>query len=183
MDAEKPAPAPIKTLGLVLLAMSTTATANPACHGKLAFLQAYAGSYESQELLSEPDVTRHLENLPVTVLKHLRKNLNVSGPVDLVSCHLVVTGNAVSGGGNEDAIIDIDLFSGAVVAGLHASIRTDVYAADPDYRHLPIAVRDWLAVVADRFLNRVHPPLRMRLLSLPERPIQSMESTHKLRKK
>lgn len=44
------------------------------------------------------------------------ENLDVAGPVALVSCHLFVSGNAVMRGSEEDAIVDVDLFSDTVVA-------------------------------------------------------------------
>jgi len=48
----------------------------------------------------------------------LRRSLVVRGPVDPVSCHLVLEGNADHRGGSENAILDVNLHSGAVTAAI-----------------------------------------------------------------
>ncbi|MDE2148772.1 MAG: hypothetical protein KGJ55_02820 [Gammaproteobacteria bacterium] len=152
-------------LGAGLLTVSATAAAAPTCHGKLASLQVYAGGYDGRKLLAEPAVAVPLTKLLGPALRQLQKTLDVAGPVDLVGCNLVVAGNAQMKGGEEDAIVDINLYSGAVAAGIQSGRRIRIYAADADYSHLPIAVRDWAVVAATGFRYRARPPANTLLVS------------------
>jgi hypothetical protein len=138
---------------LVLVAISFNAAA--ACSGKLANLQSYAGNYRAtSDLLAAPELATLLQRLPGDEATHLTRNLDVSGPVMLVNCHLVVSGNAPHMGTEQDAMLDVDLVSGTVIAAIHGGGRIDIYTlADPasgapGWNALPRSMREW-AVRAD----------------------------------
>ncbi|HET7563297.1 MAG TPA: hypothetical protein VFJ87_13045 [Rhodanobacteraceae bacterium] len=137
---------------LVLAAISFNAVA--ACNGKLANLQSYAGKYSANaDLLATPELATLLQRLPGDEATHLRRNLDVSGPVKLLNCHLVVSGNAPHMGTEQDAMLDVDLTSGTVMAAIHGGGRIDIYvladhSTTPRWDALPRGLREW-AVRAD----------------------------------
>jgi hypothetical protein len=138
---------------LVLALMPFTAQA--ACAGKLASLQSYAGKYlATDNLLAAPAVAVLLQRLPENERARLKRNLDVSGPIELSGCHLVVSGNAAHMGTEQDAMLDVDLVSGTAIVAIHAGGRIDVYvlvdqrAASPRWDSLPRRLREW-AVRAD----------------------------------
>lgn len=113
----------------------------------------YAGHDTGERnLLAAPAVAAGLAHLTPAVRQYLVRNLDVGGPIDLVGCHLVLTGNAPHLGGEQDAILDLDLYSEALTVAIHARGRIDIYVDNrptaPAYRDLPDAVRQW-AVLAD----------------------------------
>ncbi|MBS0317919.1 MAG: hypothetical protein JSR49_12410, partial [Proteobacteria bacterium] len=79
---------------------------------------------------------------------------DVTGPVQLDACHLVLSGNAAHMGTEQDAMLDVDLASGTVIAAIHSGGRIDIYtvadpaAAAPGWDALPHTLREW-AVRAD----------------------------------
>jgi hypothetical protein len=91
-----------------LLLLSCTLLVTPASVADVAggksLLQKYAGSYDTDALLSEPVVRISLEWLLGSEMKHFTHNLNVHGSVDLISGSLSLSGNAAHGGGAEEAV-------------------------------------------------------------------------------
>lgn len=155
----------------VLVFALTLAQTVHACSGKLARLLPYAGGYHASALLAEPVVARPLERLLGPELGHLRRNLVVAGSVDLVSCDLVVLGNAEHAGGEENAIVAVDLDTGSVSAAILSRGPIDVdidpagAPAGSGYDRVPLAVKNWLAVVYTRFYFRSRPPAAARLVT------------------
>lgn len=142
-------------LAAVLLAGLLPATASAACAGKLSMLQPYAGQYLADHgLLDAPALAAVLQRLPAGERLHLRRNLDVSGPIELAGCHLVVSGNAPHMGTEQDAMLDVDLASGTVIAAIHGGGRIDIHvladpgAPTPRWDALPRGLREW-AVRAD----------------------------------
>jgi hypothetical protein len=141
---------------LMLLAMAVLPfPAAAACSGKLADLQSYAGkSGVIDDLLSAPAIATRLARLSAQTRQHLERNLDVSGPMQLTGCHLVASGNAPHMGTEQDAVLDVDLRSGTVVAAIHARGRIDIYvladpgAHSPRWDALSRSLREW-AVRAD----------------------------------
>ncbi|HEX5353384.1 MAG TPA: hypothetical protein VFW60_04835 [Rhodanobacteraceae bacterium] len=146
---------------LVLAALPLTAAA--ACSGKYASMQSYAGkSIYATHFLDTPLVAARLAQLPGKTRLHLKRNLDVSGPLKRVDCHLVVTGNAPHMGTEQDAMLDVDLDSGTTIAAIHGGGRIDVYvlaepAAGKPWPSLPRDVRAW-AVKADMGFPAQAPP-------------------------
>lgn len=150
-------------LALLLWGLAgASANAAAACTGKLAALQSYAGKYLSDaDPLDAPSLAAVLERLPDDEIAHLRRNLDVSGAVELVDCHLVWVGNAPHMGTEQDAMVDVDLVSGTLVAAIHGGGRIDVHVVAepgtvPDWEALPLEVRMWV-VRADMGFPRQQP--------------------------
>lgn len=137
----------LATLLLSLAAIAFNASA--ACGGKLAELQSFAGKYPAHaNLLDAPALDAILARLPGSEALHLKRNLDVSGPAELSGCHLVLSGNAPHMGTEQDAMLDVDLVSGTVIAAIHGGGRTDIYVlADhpptPRWDALPRKLREW----------------------------------------
>lgn len=137
----------LAALWLMLAAISLNASA--ACSGKLASLQSYAGKYLSHaDLLAAPALDAILARLPGDQRQRLQRNLDVSGPIQLSDCHLTVAGNAPHMGTEQDAMLDVDLASGTVIAAIHAGGRIDIHviadhATTPRWDALPPSLREW----------------------------------------
>ncbi len=162
-------------IAAAFLAVLLPFTAAQACskNGKLAGLMHYAGSTRDDfptALDDDPAVQARLQGLPTPVRAHLKRNLDVRGPVDLVSCHLVLSGNADHMGGEENAIIDVNLYSGAVTAALlsHGSINIyldkDPTAGTGYTAAVPPAVRRWAALAGTGFHADEHPPRKTQVI-------------------
>lgn len=84
------------TAVLALATLPITATA--ACTvkgGGTSPMLGYAGNHVGEKnLLAAPTVAAHLERLPPHVRQHLDRNLDVAGEINLIGCHLVLSGNA-----------------------------------------------------------------------------------------
>jgi hypothetical protein len=136
---------------IALIAASPAASA--ACSGNLASLQSSAGSRTAEtNLLATPPIAARLAALP----RRLRDLVHRSagGTIDLVGCHLVVSGSTPHRGGDEASIVDVDLASGRVTVATHSHGVTDIYldrgagAQRGSYADVPAAVRTW-ALLAD----------------------------------
>jgi hypothetical protein len=152
---------------LALLAVSSTA--NAACSGRFAHLKSFAGEYPDR-FLKNPVVQSRMSRLMGAELAHLKRNLLATPPVALIDCELVVEGNAPHQGGNQNAILSFNLYSGimtvAILDGDRVLVRTTKhrYRDWSNYSHLPAHVRDWIYVAADHFHSRGHPPSNVVLL-------------------
>lgn len=134
-------------------------------------MQAHTGEYRSAKVLGDPVINDALKRLLGPELAHLQRDLHVSGPVALIYCDLVVSGNAEHLGGEENAIVAIDIHSGAVAAAIMSQGKIAIYAdtgktmAGTAYEEaVPLAIKDWLAVIYTKFYFRSHPPANARLL-------------------
>lgn len=161
----------------MFLALVTAVPAMAVCtsHANGADLMKYIGTNYGdlpKTLDADPAVYDRLRRLPPAVLAHLHRNLEVRGPVDLVSCHLVVNGNAAHEGGMENAIVDVDLYSGEVTAALLSQGRITLYVsrganANAAYNTLPTSVRWWAAMAATGFEAADHAPPATEIVAVP----------------
>ncbi|MDP9422113.1 MAG: hypothetical protein M3Q19_04650 [Pseudomonadota bacterium] len=155
---------------LAMLAASTTAEA--ACPGQFAKLTSLAGGPRDQ-FLTHPAVSQRMTRLMGQELTHLKKNLSVAGPVALIHCELVVEGNAPHKGGEQNAILSFNLYSGittvAILDGRRVVLRSTLHRhrAPDNYSHLPAHVRDWIFVAANSFRSRGKPPANVTILPPP----------------
>jgi hypothetical protein len=139
------------------------ATPAVACTGELASLTRFAGG-DSGSFLAEPAVGSRISALMGRKVAHLRTNLSVAGPVALIDCELVVQGNARHGGGEQNAILSLDVYSGIMTVAILDRERILVWStphrsrSPGDYSHLPAHVRDWIYVAAGGFRSRGQPP-------------------------
>lgn len=152
-------------LFLLLLSLAVLAAhAQEACPGTHAHLLAYAGTYQTQQLLAEPAVAAALAHLVGAELAHLHSNLSVTGSIDLIGCDLVIAGNADHAGGIEQGIVAVRLYDGKVAAAMLTEGRIDVYVEGADYFAVPLSIRDWLAVVSTELRYRFELPPNARQL-------------------
>ncbi len=146
------------SLAVGVMLCLTMARAEPVCPGQWSRLVVYAGSYDADRLLHDPAVAAALTALLGSELPHLRRNLDVRGAVDLRSCELVIAGNAPHAGGEENAILSINLYRGTLAAAILSGGQITIYRESGDYASLPIGIKDWVAVAAAGFEYRLKPP-------------------------
>ena len=157
---------------LLALAGVLACTGAYACSGKHADWVRYAGTRDQHKLLAEPLVVAQLRRLPASVRRHLLRNLAVTGSIDLVSCDLVIAGNAEHMGGAENAIVDINLYSGTLSAAILSRGRIDIYAdtagmpAGMAYDAVPLSIKDWSGLAAEAFRVRMRPGRSTRVVPL-----------------
>lgn len=144
--------------------LPASALAQPACPGPLAHLLPYAGTYQTDQLFADPAVAAALQRLLGPAVDHLRRNVSVTGTVDLVACNLVISGNAEHQGGLEQGIVAINLVTGAPAAAIQTQGRIEVYVEGTDYFAVPLSIRDWLAVVSTELRYRFELPANARQL-------------------
>lgn len=157
-----------------LMALPSMALAGPRCSGELSRLMTYAGSYEADQLLDDPQVSTALKALLGPELEHLKRNLDVHGPVGLRGCELVLEGNAPHAGGLENGIVSVSIYDGTVSAGILSGGRITIYQNDSDYAAVPIGIKDWIAAVESAFSYRARIPNNATLVTpAPERNAQA----------
>lgn len=108
-------------------------------------LEVYIGSYQSVQLLNDPRVAIPLRRLLGTHLPHFKRNLEVAGPVDLISGHLAVSGNAPHQGGLEEAVLCVSLRDASVSAALLSSNRIRIYTPHERYDQISRCIKDWIS--------------------------------------
>lgn len=133
-------------------------------------LQRYVASWDLDALLAEPLVARELQALPAEAREQLLHNLSVRGTIDVYGGALSIMGNAPHRGGEDEALLCIEVLGGAV--RLHAAIlsggRVTVHTRGERYDYLPICVRDWVAVVSTGHHYRFRPPANLEMVRPPE---------------
>jgi hypothetical protein len=107
-------------------------------------LMRYVNTYDSDKLLADPIVKPRLAELLGSELAHLKKNLDVRGPIGVVGGMLTLSGNAPHQGLLENGFVGVSLYNGAVYACILSRGRIDVYGREQKYQYLPDAVRDWI---------------------------------------
>jgi hypothetical protein len=128
-----------------------------------ALRQKYVGNDDTDAFLAEPAIRGELMRLLGPNLAHLRQNLDVRGSVDFVSGALSLPGNAVRGGGLEEAIV-------CVSAGIqvHAAIFSKnafaIYTRATNYDGLPICIKDWITQVKSGHWDRLKQPVDVTLV-------------------
>jgi hypothetical protein len=105
---------------------------------------AFVTTYDTEGLLADPVVQAGLAGLRGLSLDHLKRNLDVHGPVGYSSGLVFVQGNAPHHGGQENAFLGVNLHGGQVCAAFLTQGRIVVFANQSDYNALPDALRDWI---------------------------------------
>lgn len=108
---------------------------------------AFVTSFDTEGLLADPVVQAGLARLRGLPLEHLRRNLDVHGPVGYSSGLVFVQGNAPQRGGQENAFLGVNLHTGQVCAAFLTQGRIVVHANQGDYNALPDALRDWILMI------------------------------------
>lgn len=157
-------------LGLAPVAAPTGAEAPLPEDEARMLLQRYVASWDLDALLAEPPVAREFQALPAAAREQLLRNLSVRGTIDVYGGALSIMGNAPHRGGEDEALLCVEVLGGAV--RLHAAIlsggRVTVHTRGEQYSYLPICVRDWVAVVSTGHHYRFRPPANLELVRLPE---------------
>lgn len=157
------------TAGTLLLAttcLTAQAGAAASCPGTLQRLSHYAGSYDTLQLMAEPEVKQRLDAVLGLQAPHLQANLGVTGAVVLDACHLVVSGSAPHKGGEEEAIVDVSLADGRVVAALLSKRQIALFTDNPAASSQPRSILVWIREHRNAI---VHSPQGLRIvLQRPE---------------
>lgn len=119
-------------------------------------VRRFAGSDDTDALLDDPEIAPRLERLLGDELAHFRANLDVRGSVDLHSASLSLPGNAVHGGGLEEAVLCIAVCSRELSAAIFSEGVITVYSRTPAYNAQSLCIKDWITQVnsghGDRFV-------------------------------
>lgn len=132
-------------------------------------LQRYAAGWDLDALLAEPPVAREWQALPEEVRTQVLRNLSVTGPIDVYAGALSVMGNAPHRGGEDEALLCVEVGGSALRlhAAIFASGRVTVYTRGTSYGALPICVRDWVALVSTGHRYRLQQPANLQLVRPP----------------
>jgi hypothetical protein len=152
------------TVGVVAAA---PAVAQDAAATARALKARYAGSDDSEALLREPAVRTQLQKLLGAQSAQLRRNLDVRGEIDLVGGALSVSGNAVHGGGEEEAVVCVLPHGPKVQAAINSRGRITVFAAEPTYEYLSLCIKDWITQVNSKHVDRFRQPRNVRVVGAP----------------
>ncbi|TCH98719.1 hypothetical protein EJV46_09090 [Roseococcus sp. SYP-B2431] len=108
------------------------AAAPPPPSGGLAGYARYAGGYEVTAFLRDPPIARALSGmLDAASLRRLRDNLGVHEPIALESPMLVIQGGKPRMADVENAMVTLNLETGALEIGLHSHGRVVVRGPEP----------------------------------------------------
>lgn len=144
------------TIGLLLFHAPPVTLAQPPAESD--GLRSYVGSYAVDQLMDEPQVKAELDRIAGGRLTHLRRNLNVVGPVDLVAGWLSVAGNAPHGGTDEEAVLCVRADGNAVHAAILSNQQITVLTAATDYVDLPLCIKDWITLANSGHRDRLRHP-------------------------
>lgn len=131
-----------------------------------ALRQKYVGSYDTDALLNEPVIMLRLEQLLGVELEHFRSNLDVRGSVDLISDTLSLSGNAVHGGGLEEAVLCVSGYEASQIsAAIFSEGRITIYSHSPDYDAQVRCIKDWITQVNSGHRDRFLAPSNVRIVA------------------
>jgi len=134
----------------------------PGSNGDTSRLQKYIGSYDTDALLEEPAIRTVLEQLLGAELGHFRSNLDVRGSVDLISGSLSLIGNAVHGGGLEEAVLCVAMYDGSISAAIFSEGFITIYSQRKDYDAQSLCIKDWITQVNSGHRDRFVAPANVR---------------------
>jgi len=129
-------------------------------------LKQYGGEYYSDQVLDDAKVNPVLKKMMGKEYKHLRDNLSVTGAVDVISGDIVIQGNADHMGGEEMAILDINLYTSVIRTAILSKGKITIYCSKPndeyfkstDFDSLPYSIKTWVAVVNYGLENMLKKP-------------------------
>jgi len=134
-------------------------------------LKTYIGAYAAVELLQDVRVAGPLADLLGSELAHFKRNLEVAGPIDLISGQLSLSGNASHQGGLEEAVLCISLRDSTVSAALFSKSVIGIYANLDHYDQVSRCIKDWITSVNVSHSAR---------LSMPENVVVHSQASEKL---
>lgn len=149
---------------MLLIMLLTTLFAQ--AQNDFSHFKSYAGDYKSYDVLEDKKLKPILKKILGKEYQHFVSNLDVIGSVDLISGGIVLQGNAEHAGGEEMALLDVNLYTGIVTAAILSKGKIDVYTDRKDYKkqdkdnymNLPISIKDWVALIATNLKYRFDKP-------------------------
>jgi hypothetical protein len=130
-----------------------------------ALVRKYANTDLGFRLLNEPRVRAVLVHLLGNHLQQLERNLDVSGPVDLIGGSLSVSGNAPHQGGEEEGIVCVASYDLSVYAAILSGGTIEVFTAADSYAALSQCIKDWITQVNSGHRDRFEPPTNVRIVT------------------
>ncbi len=148
-------------LGALLLVGAAAADPPPKVDGEK-LKQSFAGSADTDAFLRDPGLRAELVLLLGGSLAQLENNLSVRAEVDLVGGQLRLAGNAPHGGGEEEAVVCVAVYDGAVNAAILSAGAITVFTKSRDYAALPLCIKDWVTQVNSGHRDRFAKPANVR---------------------
>jgi len=152
---------PALLLTLLASASGRAQAPDPAAGKQL--LREYAGNDNWSGLLQHPKIRPQLQQLLGAELAHLRRNLDVSGSVDVVGGDLSVDGNAPHQGTEEEAVVCVNTYNLAVSAAIYSKGNVTVFSNTKTYDNLSRCIKDWITLVNSQHRDRVNQPKNVRI--------------------
>lgn len=132
-----------------------------------AALSRYAGSHDSEALLSEPAVRDELAVLAGDRLPRLLRALDVRGAIDLSGAFLSLAGNAPHRGGEEEAVVCVGVRRLEVHAAILDQRTVTVFTRESRYGFLPQCIKDWITLANSGHRDRLEQPPNVELATSP----------------
>lgn len=123
----------------------------------------FVGSHDADALLGHARVAAPLRRLLGDAWPQLIANLAVRGAVDLVSGELSLAGNAVHGGGLEEAVLCVALRREALSAAIFSQGSITVYSSEAGYEAQGLCIKDWITLVNSGHVDRLRQPANVRM--------------------
>lgn len=119
-------------------------------NGRLEHLAPLIGTYRLDDVLADPAVVDALAALlSPQELAVMLENLGVTGPIDFIEGHLVLSGNRPHHGGEDMAWLWLKIHDGAAHIVLQRGGVYHLYSREANYSYLPLGLRRILAAPLD----------------------------------
>jgi hypothetical protein len=138
----------------------------PICPGQYSKMRDLAGG-DADKLIRSAFVLPRIHRIMGPLAPQYIEALDVNNGVSLVSCELVVEGNAKHKGGVNEAILSFRLYDGAISAGVLDGGKVTIFAPsflakkDFQYSFLSTYIRDWAYIAIHGFVSRKNPPVNL----------------------
>ncbi|TAM44964.1 MAG: hypothetical protein EPN55_09700 [Gammaproteobacteria bacterium] len=149
----------------VLLPINAAYASDPRSQYGRQQIEKYAGTYFTNELLSEPLIEAETKRLLGGEYGHLKKNISARAPIGLVGDALSISGNAPHMGGKEMAIVCIQTYKLKVHAAIYSMGKITIFTDAQQYGHLPLCIQDWITVVNSGLVDRFKAPKNVQITS------------------
>lgn len=130
-------------------------------NGRLSRLTPLIGSYHHDVVFADAEVAGELAKVvsPET-LKIVRRNLEVSAPIEFIAGHLVLSGNRPHHGDTDTASVWLSVYDASAKVVLLHDGELELYAAAERYEYLPLPLRSLIAAPPPTSLYQPPPYVR-----------------------
>ncbi len=101
-------------------------------------------------------------------MAHFLRNLDVRSAVDFIAGNLSVAGNAIHGGGVEEAVLCVAIQDMVVSTAIFSHGKITVYSPRPDYSNQGLCIKDWITLVNSGHVDRLVQPAIVRITGSKE---------------